>query len=354
MAEQQGLPIGPSKLTESQREQKLHELLGALALKEELEAQKAAYAKSKNGEIAKVEETVSQLRRVLQDDEQLKKQGDLFVDPNAARNVLAAVHEQAVKDQVDGIVEQALSQDSTDPGVPTLEQVPDVCPTCGKAVRQFGEAVTCEDSQCPWSAKIAPSPEAVEERRAEAQAWIDQETSGGAEALAGVVALWWLDHHRSAEFDAAMVAWRADSGAPVMVPEILRDAILAKRSELDGAAATAKPPCDHAPMQGKKSPPKGKSRVCVDCNETLRQCEACKRYEVKDALGPCEWDECGSTMCTACLAKHEALAAEEMHRDGDGDGDGGPEPEAAAAPDPARQEAIRASLEASRGDGNPS
>lgn len=295
-----------------------------------LRVKKAADAKGTQALIDSALDEIERLGRVITAQEELRKQGDLFVGDEVVPSTAESTQALAL------IAEQGALMDATDENlVPVIEAAPEKCPVCDYGVQLFdsGTRVMCGDNHCTWVAKIVPAvPEPTEEQRAAAMQWVAE--NGGGEQLIEAAALYWERFAPRSTFDAAMVGWCANTGAPLLAATLHRESIERARDNIGfpaeaAIAKTEQQPdpehveflrrslgateptavCDHAKVQGRKKPRAGKHLLCPDCNEVLHNCEACKRYETPDDLGPCDWDHCGTAVCVDCQVKHEESAA---------------------------------------------
>jgi hypothetical protein len=310
---------------------------------ERLRKKKADDSKSTQALIDTALDEIARLGRVITAQAELRKQGELFagdeVIPSTAESTqaLALIAEQsALMDQTDAAIDAN--------AVPVIEAAPEHCPKCTGSVKLFddGARVMCEAAECTWVAKIQPPP--TEEERAAAMQWVA--SNGGGDALIEAAAMYWERMQPRSTFEAAMVGWCASSGAPALAATLHRESIEkardnigfagevhaktpgvqkleAEQAALDAKLAETTTVCEHAAIQGRRRPLQGKTLLCPDCTEELDKCEACRRFEAKDSMGPCEWDECGgSRLCLRCLHDHESregtsLPDSEQADDGD-------------------------------------
>jgi hypothetical protein len=363
----------PVKLTAEERDRKARSLLRSMKCIDEYNIDIDKHRKAKKALIDAEEETIKELRRVLEADEQLVAQGDLFVDQHSATRGLAQVAE-AAGDVDELIAEQTALMDESDSGIKCdgdhaapacpspgcwhrqepvpIESIPESCPTCGSALRVFQTGAMCSTVECPWVGKLTTAAQEPVEEQPPADAaevctaWCAD--SGGEGQVASEAAKWWREMQPTASLSAAMVSWRAQNGAPFAVTWKLREEIAAAREALiardlepsvkadDAPEVASKTPgvlaaearqaeidaaradrstCDHEAVQGRKKPGRGKHLVCPDCNVVLHNCQECDRYETPDDLGACTWDECGKKLCAACMGKHEAAVEGLAHLD---------------------------------------
>jgi hypothetical protein len=312
----------PVKLTADERERKMRSLLGSMRRIDEYNADIEKHRAAKKALIKAEEETIGELRRVLEADEQLVRQGDLFVDQHSATRGLAQVAEAA--GDVDTLIaEQTALMDATDAarddGVPVIDAMPEACPLCGEPVRAFGDnGATCTVTTCVWVGRIVPPEEQPPADAAEVcNAWCNSRGTPE-EAVAIEAATWWSKMHHSAAFGPAMVSWRAATGAPFAVTWVLRETIAAVREHLrvnEPAPATDVQPeqaapmdCDHSAIPAGRKPGKGRKLVCPTCRATLTNCEACDKRVTVDDVGDCQYDACGKKLCAACQEEHEHAA----------------------------------------------